>query len=1380
MRQKQRAIILLLWLGVGFGLWCAGNTLGLNLTAIKKPGRPLAQLENFDDCSKPGDEFATKIPFQKGEGCWDYGNKFKIVCSPSDTGMPELHLDTHCYDFGNLPLNKLDTSFSLGISNTGKEPLTITGLHTGGTELINTIRVRLDSCEKTFLRTCMRLTRPGRFKLTVVVACKEPCLPDSFTLYATGVVPILNAEPERLDFAPVLTREEEIKEIVVRNVGQDTLVMGEQKISTSLLDSVFKIVCPLPKKIFPGDSSTMKIRFAPNDPGAYEGTLIIHSNSYLNQITQIALNGQGFRGPVLQPSFLTHSFESICPGKDDSVALEIRNSGNEPLIVDSLSSDDPVLFPAPAFADTLPPETFRKVRLEYRPRNWASTDTAQITIHARADTAANVVSLFGTTPQFPGIIAPKDTLRFAATPVFCRVDSNSITLINTSACSLYVDNISTQPSDIFVPRFAQVHLAPNEQKDLRLDFTPRQAGTFNGTLKLNYRFGHEDSVVLFGIGLPGANAVFDETSHDFGALCLQKSNAWSFKIKNTGYCTLDLIKIKQAWPEVFKVYPQQETIHPLEEQTFVVKFAPITPGNFNDTLCFETAGGILTPVVTLRGEGLAFELEADSSSLTFEEVQLESEPVLSFQLENHASHNVIIERVEFGSMNCGFSLHSPSTPFTLFPGEGVTVSIKFKPGALGDCIDTLQIAHDAVCAQDKIVLSGKGVAAILVADPLHNFGMVQVKKDSIWNFVLADTGNIALEIDTSTIDYPDSPFVVAPLPKTIAPDSQYSVLIKFMPQTLDEFPDSLVFQSNAYPNRRHVLQLRGIGIDELGPAIDHNPANCEVNIDAPFTIRAQVTDSFSSVQQCILFYRASGTTSRDSIEIVMHETLTPPNWESTIPASAIGNRGIEYWFVAQDGLENPSRHPATGYYSISVNLPNGLSSPQALHSGKEQSDYRMISVPLVMNDSAAINVTQRSNFGSPDDTVWRLFDYHNGNLVELTASAPDSVRPFRPGRAYWLITTKAEQFLASGASRTVPTSALGCPANAEFNRIALEPGWNMIANPFLFDIAKSQCSLASGNALYNFQQFEVAPAQTKADWQLWPDTLKPWQGYAFYSLQRDVLFFANEGKANATPLAKNATSPEPPWDWYCTIEARSGEHSDLYNFAGVAAQAQTDWDQWDLFDPPPIGNRVNVYFPHCDWPDYPSDYAGDFRPNFANGEIWEFEVKSNLKESPITLTIKNSVNFPSHFGVYLYDKNRQAFQNLRERADYTFDNLGELLPGRFELLIGTMDFVQSRTSAITNNLPDEIQLYQNFPNPFNQETIFSFYLPQAAPVTLKVFDILGREVRVLSDGQVWEQGRQFVRWDRIDHTGNEVTSGIYILLLQTSGFKRQQQITLIK
>ena len=70
--------------------------------------------------------------------------------------------------------------------------------------------------------------------------------------------------------------------------------------------------------------------------------------------------------------------------------------------------------------------------------------------------------------------------------------------------------------------------------------------------------------------------------------------------------------------------------------------------------------------------------------------------------------------------------------------------------------------------------------------------------------------------------------------------------------------------------------------------------------------------------------------------------------------------------------------------------------------------------------------------------------------------------------------------------------------------------------------------------------------------------------------------------------------------------------------------------------------------------------------------------------------------------------------------------------------------------------PTQYSLQQNYPNPFNPTTIIEFELPKNAKVVLKVYDLLGREVRVLVDEKV-EAGFHTAKFD-----ASRLASGVYL------------------
>ncbi|MBL7075458.1 T9SS type A sorting domain-containing protein, partial [candidate division KSB1 bacterium] len=90
------------------------------------------------------------------------------------------------------------------------------------------------------------------------------------------------------------------------------------------------------------------------------------------------------------------------------------------------------------------------------------------------------------------------------------------------------------------------------------------------------------------------------------------------------------------------------------------------------------------------------------------------------------------------------------------------------------------------------------------------------------------------------------------------------------------------------------------------------------------------------------------------------------------------------------------------------------------------------------------------------------------------------------------------------------------------------------------------------------------------------------------------------------------------------------------------------------------------------------------------------------------------------------------------------------------------------------DIPTEFALYQNYPNPFNPITTIKYGLPKGSKVTLKVFDILGREVATLVN-EHQAAGYQQVSWDATGHS-----SGIYFYQIQAGDFQKIRKMILLK
>jgi hypothetical protein len=102
--------------------------------------------------------------------------------------------------------------------------------------------------------------------------------------------------------------------------------------------------------------------------------------------------------------------------------------------------------------------------------------------------------------------------------------------------------------------------------------------------------------------------------------------------------------------------------------------------------------------------------------------------------------------------------------------------------------------------------------------------------------------------------------------------------------------------------------------------------------------------------------------------------------------------------------------------------------------------------------------------------------------------------------------------------------------------------------------------------------------------------------------------------------------------------------------------------------------------------------------------------------------------------------------------------------------------IPEQTLAI---IPEKTHLHQNYPNPFNPETTIRFDLVEGTIVRLRIYNVLGQEVRTLTD-QRYNAGAYSLVWDGRDVTGRELASGIYIYQLQAGDVMINKKLILMR
>jgi len=178
----------------------------------------------------------------------------------------------------------------------------------------------------------------------------------------------------------------------------------------------------------------------------------------------------------------------------------------------------------------------------------------------------------------------------------------------------------------------------------------------------------------------------------------------------------------------------------------------------------------------------------------------------------------------------------------------------------------------------------------------------------------------------------------------------------------------------------------------------------------------------------------------------------------------------------------------------------------------------------------------------------------------------------------------------------------------------------------------------------------------------------------------------------------------------------------------------------------------------------------DGGPPVAQSGRLDYSLDGGASYLPIdTAVTPAEITGKRYFWTVPLGSSEQAF--LRLRVTDTAGHVVYVRSQRFTLL--------QVTAAPDHPAPDGLVLETARPNPFNPSTTIAFAVPRAERVRLAIYDMTGRLVRVLVDGEM-SVGNHEVRWDGTSDRGVLVASGVYVCRMEAGSFREARRLTLLK
>ncbi len=778
------------------------------------------------------------------------------------------------------------------------------------------------------------------------------------------------------------------------------------------------------------------------------------------------------------------------------------------------------------------------------------------------------------------------------------------------------------------------------------------------------------------------------------------------------------------------------------------------------------------PYLTTLGivEPLRSELSASSDSLRFDTVTVGDTTSLDLVIHNRGTADLNVTDIQPPSTE--INIYDP-TSFTLPPGQRDTVRVFLVPeretDIHGDLVvwsdDPLTPATRVVVTTDIRALDVRtkvlttfpqvppGDAVTVEVAPLPQ---VRIEEATLYH----RPAGAAVFADSLSMGWFGDRFLVS-VPGQFVTEAGLEYYVKVENSPVVSFdPDRATFPDSAYslsvsPPTGIVARARP---DVKGQFVEGTPIEIEVELQGGSVF---VGGSVHCRAGASGSYRSIPVAERDPLPLAI------------IPDSLVTSRGVEFWIEVQtltSLLTAPPTNPAVTPYSIPVTVLSLAET--AAHPGMQ---YRLLSVPLTMEGSILGALTD--NLGALDNTRWRLFRYDDnapGDYVELTSQ---NVFDFELGSADWLITLDGHR-IDTGPARGVTT-----PTDRP-HEITLEPGWNLVGNPFNFAVAWDSMTLDTLSTLVE------PPRGWNGGWL--PndvEVFEPFDGYWVMNQHNSPISLRIPPvEAAATAMVAAAESADETDDWRISITASCGDVTDTYTGVGVGAISSNAWDYLDRSEPPQHpGEAISVYFPHGEWEERPGRYAVDMRPEDAEGHVWRFDVAKNFAREAagdeVVFTFQGLVSLDPSTECVLIDRTLGHEVDLKDESQYAL-YLGErgaveaAFDTRFALVVGSEAYTEARRSELATT-PGHTALHQNFPNPFNPSTVIRYDVATSSDIELVIYNARGALVKVLERTHR-RPGRYEVGWNGENERGEHVASGVYFYRLKTANHSATRKMVLLK
>ncbi|MCS6830995.1 MAG: S8 family serine peptidase, partial [bacterium] len=344
-----------------------------------------------------------------------------------------------------------------------------------------------------------------------------------------------------------------------------------------------------------------------------------------------------------------------------------------------------------------------------------------------------------------------------------------------------------------------------------------------------------------------------------------------------------------------------------------------------------------------------------------------------------------------------------------------------------------------------------------------------------------------------------------------------------------------------------------------------------------------------------------------------------------------------------------------------------------------------------------------------------------------------------------------------------PVLTEGTPAPEAPYRIPLKAGWNMVGNPFAFNVPWVACEVeTSGGVRMSLQEAAdrdiILPQLFRYEngvytWQTAPaGVLYKWEGFwvrAFRDCTLIVMPLPTGGRsvpADATVADGNG--------WLLRLAATAGGARDGNTVIGVSRRASDGYGREDVPKPPSLSPYVSVKVMNPDWGARAGAYAQDVRRSDNRRQVWRLQVETDQVNEPVTLRWEGVKDVPARVRLTLVDEVTGRRVAMRAAGSYTYQP-GEVSSRSFTVIAEPDVYSALRVSSV--------RVRATRGGGFT----IDYTLSAEAQVQITITDATGKPVANLVQN-TRSAGMNSATWSGRDTKGIAVPAGSYLVRIEAT------------